>query len=154
MRRYLLIILFILTIFTASAQQYMLSGVITGQKNEVVPFTSVYIRNSTYGTTANEEGRYQFKLSPGTYNVTYRFTGYQELTESITITDHDEVHNVQLPDEIFKFSQISDKWKQNLDPGDTIMRMVISNRKAHLEEVNSYSCSVYIKGVQRLLSSP
>jgi hypothetical protein len=154
MRRYLLTILFILTIFTASAQQYMLSGVITGQKNEVVPFTSVYIRNSTYGTTANEEGHYQFKLSPGTYNVTYRFTGYQELTENITITDHDEVHNVQLPDEIFKFSQISDKWKQNLDPGDTIMRMVINNRKAHLEEANSYSCSVYIKGVQRLLSSP
>ena len=77
MRKHLLAILFVLTVFTASAQQYTLSGIITGQKNEAVPFTSVYIRNSTYGTTANEEGHYHFKLSPGSYNVTYRFTGYQ-----------------------------------------------------------------------------
>jgi hypothetical protein len=79
---------------------------------------------------------------------------YQEQTESITITDHDEVHNVQLADEVFKFSQVSDKWKDNLDPGDTIMRMVIDKRRAHLEEVKGYTCAVYVKGVQRLLSSP
>jgi hypothetical protein len=154
MRKTLLFIFFILMALAATAQQYSLSGRVTGQKNEPVSFTSVYIRNSTYGTTANEEGRYQFKLSPGTYNVTFRFTGYKEQTESITITDHDEVHNVQLADEVFKFSQVSDKWKDNLDPGDTIMRMVIDKRRAHLEEVQSYTCAVYVKGVQRLLSSP
>lgn len=154
MRKSLLFIFFIITALGATAQQYSLSGRITGQKNEPVSFTSVYIRNSTYGTTANDEGRYQFKLSPGTYNVTFRFTGYKEQTESITITDHDEVHNVQLADEVFKFSQVSDKWKDNLDPGDTIMRMVIDKRQAHLNEVRGYTCAVYIKGVQRLLSSP
>jgi hypothetical protein len=154
MRKTLLFIYFILMALGASAQQYSLSGRITGQKNEPVLFTSVYIRNSTYGTTANDEGRYQFKLSPGTYNVTFRFTGYKEQTESITITDHDELHNVQLADEVFKFSQVSDKWKDNLDPGDTIMRMVIDKRRAHLEEVQGYTCAVYVKGVQRLLSSP
>ncbi|RYU89279.1 carboxypeptidase-like regulatory domain-containing protein [Mucilaginibacter terrigena] len=154
MRRYLPFVLFILTSLSVSAQQYVLSGLVTGPNNETVGFTSVYIRNSTYGTTANEEGSYQFKLSPGTYNVTYRFTGYKEQTESITITDHNEVHDVQLAGEVFKFSALSDKWKENLDPGDTIMRMAIAKRKQHLEEVNSYSCSVYIKAVQRLLSSP
>jgi hypothetical protein len=154
MRRYLPFIIFILSAFTASAQQYTLSGQITGPKNEAVGFTSVYIRNSTYGTTANEDGRYSFKLSPGTYNVIYRNTGYKEQTENITITDHGEVRNVQLANEVFKFSQVSDKWKDNLDPGDTIMRMVIDKRKQHLEEVNTYTASVYIKGIQKLLSSP
>jgi hypothetical protein len=154
MRKNLLFILFILTALGARAQQYMLTGRIAGPKNEPVSFTSVYIRNSTYGTTANEEGRYRLKLSPGTYNVTYRFTGYKEQTESITITDHNETHDVQLATEVFKFSQVSDKWKDNLDPGDTIMRMVIDKRRAHLEEVKGYTCAVYIKGIQKLLSSP
>lgn len=154
MRKKLLFIFFILTALGASAQQYSLLGRVTGPKNEPVSFTSVYIRNSTYGTTANEEGRYRLKLTPGTYNVTYRFTGYKEQTESITITDHDEAHNVQLAGEVFRFSQVSDKWKDNLDPGDTIMRMVIDKRKAHLEEVRGYNCAVYVKGVQKLLSSP
>jgi hypothetical protein len=154
MKRYLFFIILLIATLAASAQQYTLSGRITGQNVQPVPFTSVYIRNSTYGTTANEEGRYQFKLSPGTYNVIYRFTGYKEQSENITVTDHDEVHDIQLENEVFRFSQLSDRWKQNLDPGDTIMRMVISKRKAHLEEVQSYSCAVYIKGVQKLLSSP
>ncbi len=154
MRRLLPLTFLIIMALGASAQQYILTGRIAGPKNEPVSFTSVYIRNSTYGTTANEEGRYKLKLSPGTYNVTYRFTGYKEQTESITITDHNEAHDVQLASEIFKFSQVSDKWKDNLDPGDTIMRMVIDKRRTHLEEVQGYTCAVYVKGVQKLLSSP
>ncbi|MET3977554.1 hypothetical protein ABIB62_000120 [Mucilaginibacter sp. UYP25] len=154
MRRCLPLIIFILTAFTASAQQSTLSGRVTGQKNEMVPFASVYIRNTTYGTTANEEGVYQLKLSPGTYNVIYRSTGYAEQVEKITIGDQPEAHDIQLTNETFKLSQVSDKWKQNLDPGDTIMSRVIAKRKQHLEEVKSYSCAVYVKGVQKLLSSP
>ncbi|WP_374948727.1 DUF5686 family protein [Mucilaginibacter sp.] len=154
MRRYLLFFLFLLTALTASAQQYTLSGLVTGQKGLPVAFTSVYIRNSTYGTTANENGRYQFKLNPGTYTVIYRYAGYKEQAENVTITDHSEVRNVQLADEVFRFSQVSDEWKRNRDPGDTIMRRVIAKREQRLNEVKGYSCAVYIKGVQKLLSSP
>ncbi|WP_454801703.1 DUF5686 and carboxypeptidase regulatory-like domain-containing protein [Mucilaginibacter phyllosphaerae] len=154
MKRYLPFIILLLTALGATAQQYTLSGRISNAKNGPVSFTSVYIRNTNYGTTANEEGSYQLKLSPGTYNIVYRFTGYTEQIQSITISDHNEMRNVQLADEVFKLSQVSDKWKENLDPGDTIMRMVIDKRQTHLEEVKGYTCAVYIKGVQKLLSSP
>jgi len=154
MKRYLPFIILLLTALGATAQQYTLSGRISNPKNGPVSFTSVYIRNTNYGTTANEEGSYQLKLSPGTYNIVYRFTGYTEQIQSITISDHNEMRNVQLADEVFKLSQVSDKWKENLDPGDTIMRMVIDKRQIHLEEVKGYTCAVYIKGVQKLLSSP
>lgn len=154
MKRYLPFIILLLTALGATAQQYTLSGRISNAKNGPVSFTSVYIRNTNYGTTANEEGSYQLKLSPGTYNIVYRFTGYTEQIQSITIGDHNEMRNVQLADEVFKLSQVSDKWKENLDPGDTIMRMVIDRRQTHLEEVKGYTCAVYIKGVQKLLSSP
>ncbi|MBL4677944.1 MAG: carboxypeptidase-like regulatory domain-containing protein, partial [Mucilaginibacter sp.] len=64
MRRYLLLLMLSTVGMLANAQQFMLSGRITGNKGEPVSFTSVYIRNSTYGTTANEQGNYQFKLAP------------------------------------------------------------------------------------------
>ncbi|WP_184548468.1 DUF5686 family protein [Mucilaginibacter sp. FT3.2] len=154
MKRYLLLIFTALCAFTASAQQYLLSGKVTDQKNNAVPFTSVYIRNSSYGTTANENGVYQFKLSPGTYNLTYRFVGYTEKVVKVTIADHDEAINVQLDDEVFATERVAAIYKKNRDAADTIMKQVIKKRKYYLDEANSYSCAVYIKGVQKLLSAP
>lgn len=154
MKRYLPLLVFLLTAISASAQQYILSGKITGDKGEPVAFASVYIRSTTYGTTANEEGFYHFKLNPGTYTVVYRLAGYAVKSEDITVGSQDLVHDVTMQNEEFRFSQVSDKWRSNQDPGDTIMRMVIKNRKTHLKEVSSYSCAVYIKGVQKLLSTP
>ncbi|WP_164849979.1 DUF5686 and carboxypeptidase regulatory-like domain-containing protein [Mucilaginibacter limnophilus] len=154
MTRYFLLIFSVLCANIVSAQQYLLSGRITDANNQPVPFTSVYIRNSTYGTSANESGRYQFKLSPGEYNLIYRFVGYKEKTLHVTISDHDEVLNVQLQDEVFTLRQVTVTGKRTDTPGMDIMREVIKKREFYLNQVKGYKCAVYIKGVQRLLKAP
>jgi hypothetical protein len=155
MRRYLLSVLCLLIALGASAQQqYTLMGQITGSKNEVIPFTSVYIRNSTYSTTANEEGRYEFKLTPGDYNIIYRFVGYREKVVKVTIGNSDQELDVKLDDEIFTLQDSAAKFDPKVDKGMEIMRHVIDNRKVHMDEFKTYSCLVYIKGVQRLVSTP
>ncbi|MEO6150228.1 MAG: DUF5686 family protein, partial [Mucilaginibacter sp.] len=154
MRRALLLIFSLLCAGNLFAQQYLLSGRIADEKNNIIPFTSVYIRNSTYGTTANEYGRYQLKLAPGEYNIMYRFVGYKEKTVHITIINHDEELNVQMQDEIFNLQEVTVTGKRSQDPGMDIMREVIKKREYYLNEVNAYSCAVYIKGVQRLLRAP
>ncbi|MDN3581721.1 DUF5686 family protein [Mucilaginibacter flavus] len=154
MKKHLLLIFTALCSLTASAQQYKLSGKITGSKNNPIPFTSVYIRNSTYGTTANENGVYQFKLAPGTYNLTYRFVGYNEKVIKVTITDHDETLNVQMDDEVFGTERVAAMYRKNHDAADTIMKQVIKKRKYYIEEAASYSSAVYVKAVQKLLSAP
>lgn len=153
MKRHLLFVAFLLAAINVSAQQYLLTGRVTGPKNEPISFTSVYIRNSTYGTTANEEGRYKFKLSPGTYRVVYRFVGYREKVADITITDHNEQLNMQLEEEIFSLADTAQYSVKN-DRGMAIMRKVLDNRKRHMEQYKSYSSTVYIKGVQRLTKAP
>ncbi len=140
--------------FTANAQQYQLSGRVSDQKSNPIPFTSVYIRNSTYGTTANENGIYQFKLAPGTYNITYRFVGFNEKTVKVTVPDHDETLDVTMDDEVFGTERVAAIYRKNRDAADTIMKQVIKKRKYYLDEAASYSSAVYIKGVQRLLSAP
>src|SRR4051812_5688306 len=118
MRRSLLFILFTLTAFCASAQQYLLSGRVTGPNNEPVSFSSIYIRNSTYGTTANEEGRYQFRLSPGTYRVVYRYVGYREKVVDVTINSEDQQLNVKLDAETFTRADTTDsKYNYRTDRG-------------------------------------
>src|ERR1700754_4481957 len=149
MKRFLLSVILLLSalLFKASAQQFVLSGRITDQKNNPISFVSVYIRNSTYGTTSNEDGIYQFKLAPGTYNVIYRFVGYKERIEKVTITDHDEKLNVSMEDEIFQLRAVDVKDKRGRDTAAMdIMRQVIAKREYYLNEIKSYSCVIYIKG--------
>src|SRR5258708_4224939 len=143
MRRYLLCAFFALSAFCfkASAQQYILSGRITDQKNNPISFVSVYIKNSTYGTTSNENGVYQFKLTAGTYDIIYRVVGYKERTEKVTVTNHDEQRDVQMEDEIFNRKEVIAKARPDTAATE-IMRKVIAKREFYLNEVKSYSCVV------------
>lgn len=141
-------------IFKASAQQFVLSGRITDQKNSSISFASVYIKNSTYGTTSNEDGVYQFKLTPGNYDVVYRYVGYKERIEHITITDHDERRNVIMEDEIFELKGVTVNGGLGDNSAIDIIRKVIAKREYYLNEIKSYSCTIYVKGVQKLTSAP
>jgi hypothetical protein len=157
MSRYLLSLFVILTAlsFKAYTQQFVLSGRITDKNNKPIGFVSVYIRNSTYGTTSNENGIYQFKLDPGNYDVVYRFVGYKERIEKITITDHDERLNLQMESEVYQLRPVTINNKKVRDTSAiNIMRKVIAKRQYYLNEVNNYSSTVYIKGVQRLTDAP
>jgi len=152
----LLFVFISLIAFNASGQQYLLSGRVTDGQGHAIPFTSIYIRNTTYGTTANESGNYQFKLNPGTYNVIYRFVGYKERIETVTIASHDVVRNVKMDAGIFELKTVVIEGKRikNDTAANSIMRHVIAKREYYLTEVKAYSCAVYIKGVQRLLGAP
>jgi len=159
MKRYLLILLLTITAlgFRASAQQYILSGHVTDQRGGPVSFVSVYIRNTTYGTTSNEQGVYKFNLSAGEYDVIYRYVGYKEQIDHISITDHNVLHNVQMADEVFELKAVKviDRRNRNRDTAaNMIMRKVLAKREYYLNEVKSYSAAVYVKGMQKLTGAP
>jgi len=148
MRKFLLLLFILLTGLSVQAQTYLLTGRVTDRQDKAISFAVVYIRNSTYGTVANEDGRYQFKLEPGEYTIVYRFVGYKEITEKISITDHSLQHNVQMTDENYALKQVS------ADSALDIVRRVISKREYYLKQVDKYSCVVYVKGVQKLDHAP
>ncbi|HEY4198643.1 MAG TPA: DUF5686 and carboxypeptidase regulatory-like domain-containing protein [Mucilaginibacter sp.] len=152
MRNYLLLLLIIIS-FKVSAQPYLLSGRVTGQNNKPVAFTLVYIKNSTYGIVANEDGMYQLKLAAGNYDVIYRMVGYKEVVEKITISDHNIQQDVQLVDENYQLQQFSKK-NGIQDSAVDIIQHVIDKRQFYLEQVKQYSCVVYVKGVQKLDGAP
>ena len=156
MTRYILIIFISLIAIKASGQQYLLSGHISDQQNHPVSFASVYIRSTTYGTTANENGNYQFRLTPGTYHIIYRFVGYKEVIQSVTITNSDTRLNIKMEDEVFTLKSVVVEGKRikKDTAAYAIMEHLIAKRDYYLNEVKGYSCAVYLKGVQRLLNAP
>ncbi|WP_345949410.1 DUF5686 family protein [Mucilaginibacter sp. PAMB04274] len=153
MKAYSLFIFFIAAAVQVSAQTYRLSGKITDESKKPVSFAAIYIRNTTYGSTANEDGDYEFRLNPGTYQVVYRYVGNLERTEKVTITNHDEVLNVTLANEPFVLQGEAGSGDEG-NPAANIMRQVIAKREHYLNQTQEYSCAVFVKGVQRLTSAP
>jgi hypothetical protein len=153
MKTRLFLLIFVALAVQVSAQTYRLSGKITDQNKNPVSFASIYIRNTTYGSTANEDGDYEFKLKAGTYTVVYRYVGYLEHTEKVTITSGNQERNINLESEPFAVLAEAGTGDEG-DPGANIMRKVIAQRQYYLNQVNEYSCAVFVKGVQRLVSAP
>ncbi|WP_432708049.1 DUF5686 and carboxypeptidase regulatory-like domain-containing protein [Pedobacter sp.] len=134
------------------AQNYTLTGQIKDQNGEPIPFTSVYVKNTTIGTSANIDGIYKLALAKGTYTITFRNVGYKSIDKVLTILGN-HTQNVVLAPESYTLNNVTISANAE-DPAYAIIRQAIRNRKKHLDEVKEFSCDVYIKGVQKLVGAP
>lgn len=148
-KSFLLVCVLLFPLF-AFAQQPEVSGIVTDHAGKRLPFAAVFAEHTTMGTLANERGFYRLRLAPGFYNLVYRLTGQKQSLVKLNLKQ-DTILNINLAPEIFvpKEAQVSDK-----DPAYAIIRKAVAKRRYYLKQVNSYSCNVYLKGVQKLISGP
>ncbi|WP_316817707.1 DUF5686 and carboxypeptidase regulatory-like domain-containing protein [Pedobacter nyackensis] len=153
MNRSILTLLLLVTAITVSfAQQFNLSGHIKDTQGQPISFASIYIKNTTKGTSANIDGVYKFTLPQGNHTVVYKAIGYKAIERELSIgADLDE--NVVLNPETYTLSNVTINGNAE-DPAYEIIRQTIKKRKAHLTEVKAYTANVYIKGVQKLVGAP
>ena len=79
-------VLFLLyAIIYLSAFSQGIRGIISGEKDEALPFATIYIRSLLTGTTSNAEGYYDIKLSPGKYDLVFQFMGYETQVKVVEI---------------------------------------------------------------------
>lgn len=128
-------------------------GIITDEKKEPVPFANVYLKGTTRGTTSNLQGAYTLDLAPGKYEIVFKLIGYKLHVEEVTVSDVSQVINVQLAPESFELKETVIK-ADGEDPAYAVIRQAQKKRKFYLDQVNAYSCDVYIKGEQRVLKTP
>lgn len=152
MKTRLFTFLALLLYVSVNAQTHVLSGRITGPAGKPVPFASIYVRNSTYGTSANAHGVYSLKLNPGSYNVIFRFPGFRDRVEKLTM-NADLKRNVQMESDSIA-SRDFVRRRNITDSAVHIMQMVINRRKQLQHQADAYTCTVYIKGVQTLEKAP
>lgn len=136
----------------AFAQQFTVTGMVKDTNGQPVPFASVYLKNTTTGTSANVDGKYSVKLKSGQQTLSFRAVGYKQQDHIINLSD-DIALNVTLSAESYTLENVNIRANAE-DPAYAIIRKAIKERKSHLNEVKSFSCDVYIKGVQRLKGAP
>lgn len=134
------------------AQKVILKGIIKDNKGEIIPFASVYLKNTSNGTSANIDGAYILNLKKGDNEIVFKAIGYKPLEKSLSIAENTDL-NIVLTPENYTLNTVNIKVGSE-DPAYEIIRKTIRKRKAHLNEVDAFSCNVYIKGLQKLLQAP
>ena len=99
MKFYLRILLILFSV-TCSSQNNSLSGRIS-DRSENLSYVNIYIQNTKFGTSSNDEGHYQIKNIPsGTYKIVVSSLGYETKTIEITFNKNEKI--------IKHFSLVSD----------------------------------------------
>lgn len=132
-----------------------ISGKITGENNEPLPYVSIYLKGTTQGVTSNREGMYSMDISVGEHEIIFHFIGYKTHSEKLQILSETQeiILNVKMDPQPYEIAEVTVNARAE-DPAYEIIRKAIKMRKYYYQQVQSYSCNVYIKGVQRVTSYP
>jgi len=128
MKFYLKILLLIFSV-TCSSQNNSLTGKIS-DRLENLSYANIYIQNTKFGTSSNDEGYYQIKNIPsGTYKIVVSSIGYKTKTIEITFNKDEKI--------IQNFSLVSD---------NSLDEIVVSgNLKPVSKSASSVPVDVYSK---------
>ena len=93
--------------FAKAQTSITLSGKISTDKAPV-SFATIILKDTKYGTTANEEGEYSITgIDTGSYDIIVRAIGYTVHTEPITIKEgNQQIKNFTLKEDVLKLTQV------------------------------------------------
>jgi len=139
---------------TTLVQAGGISGSIKDINGEPLSYATVFIKSQSTGTTTNLEGNYSIRLNSGTYQVIYQYLGYKSESRRVVVTNNNfTTINVVLEQEVLNLDLV-EVIDGRENPAYTIMRKAIAKSSYHIQQLDSYETTVYMKGSGQLLKVP
>lgn len=80
----ILIVLLSIQVIYVNAQRAIISGKISSSSG-AIEFASVYLKNSTYGTSSDIDGTYSFSAPAGNYTLVVSVLGFKTIEKSVAV---------------------------------------------------------------------
>lgn len=129
-------------------------GTIKNSNGEDLPFSTIYIKGTTNGTTSNERSAYFLRTPPGSHIVVVQYVGYAVLEREITVSEGQVVEiNFLLEEQALQLKTVTITAGDD-NPANRVIREAIKKRKFYENEVKAFKNDAYIKGLFRLLKKP
>jgi hypothetical protein len=140
-------------IYTSQVFAGRVTGLVTDDKGQLLPYASVMIKGTTRGTTANNEGRYFLNLDSGQFTIICQYVGYSRIEKTINSGADPIELNFILKLQQYTMAEVVVK-SGSRDPAYEIIRNAIRKRSFYLNQVDQFQSDVYIKGQLRLRDYP
>ncbi len=129
-----------------------LKGKVLDENKNPLPFTNIFIENTSTGTTSSIDGDFVLNLKQGTNRVVFKFLGYKTVVKTINYSKPQFIE-VQLFPESIQLNDLVISANQE-DPAYAIIRKAMAARESHLNQFEKWKCSTYIKGKIKIDSLP
>ena len=142
-----------LSFFIANFTFAQITGNVTSNTGETLPFVSVYLNNTYTGTTTNEDGNYTLDIEKvGDYTIVFQYLGFKTLKKNISIKSLPYVLDAKLLEENISLSEVVINSEEN--PANQIIRNTIAKRKEVLEKLSEYKANFYSRGLIKIVDAP
>ncbi|MBS1659872.1 MAG: carboxypeptidase-like regulatory domain-containing protein [Bacteroidetes bacterium] len=151
MLRYIIVLF--LAGYSCCAFAARISGVVRDEKGNVLPYSSLLVKGTTRGVTANSEGKYVLDLVPGSYTIVCQYVGYGRQEKKVTLTAEGLVLDFVLSPQQLSMAEVVVR-PGGEDPAYEIIRQAIKKRKDYEEPLDSFTCEAYIKTLMKTRKLP
>lgn len=135
--------LLLLSTFQISAQ--VLSGKISDESGNPIPYATVYVKEIRFGTTSNDIGNYELKLREGTYSILFQSLGFESAERRVEIHPGTTTLNISLKIKSYQLQGVKIT-PGSEDPAYAIMRKAIGFAPYYQNQISKFNAEVYLKG--------
>lgn len=149
--KFFIISTFLILIYQTSFGQNLVSGTVTDEKNQPIPFAQIFAKNNAeLRTTADANGYYEMRLFMGEYFLVFSAYGFDEREAFIAVNDKDQIKNMQLfSTKVNELEDVNINVKKS-NPGREIMLKVVAKRDTINLWNFAHTCDVYIKASEKI----
>lgn len=151
MMKYLSTLLCIL--ISGYCQANVVNGRVTDDKDQPLPFATIFIKGTTTGTTTNAAGQYHLDLPPGQYTIVCQYIGFRRTELPVNVNAPTQTLDFRLQPVNMQIREVVVK-AAGEDPAYAIIRQAIKKRQFYHDQVKEYTCMSYIKGTIGLQNVP
>ena len=151
MRKLFICILPLLSCIIADAAT--VTGTIKEKNGSTLAFSSILVKGSTLGVSANSKGVFAIVLEPGEYTLVCQYIGHKTIEKKIKVGKADVQVDFELEEQQYSLKDVVVQ-SGGEDPAYAIIRKAIEKREEHLKEIKAFQCEVYIKGQIQLRNFP
>ncbi|MBK8449935.1 MAG: carboxypeptidase-like regulatory domain-containing protein [Saprospiraceae bacterium] len=130
-----------------------IKGKVTDSDGNPIPYTAVYIKNSTKGTSTNLDGYYELNLNPGLNTLVFHYLGYQIQEIQVDFKNEPIILDLVLYVSVYSLGEVVVSSDQE-DPAYEIIRKAISKRNYFLKLNENHTCNAYTKGLIKITDAP
>ncbi len=138
-----LLLLFLICTFTSPLFSQTLKGQVLDSMGEGIPFASIRLDNSTYGTVANGEGKFVLHVTTKTIRLIINAEEYKTLSVNIVLEDEIHIQNFTLQINAIEIEEVIITKKTQKDRGKEIMKEVIDRRSTWENALENYDVNMY-----------